>query len=142
MVGKLHQTETTMSQQITNEQEFDLTIAFETEAGNPAVVVGIPVWITYGVHVATVNVRPDGRSAVVTSGLPGTATITVTAQTASGGTIVGVFDVTVVLADAGHIVFTVSNIRIKNTGTGSLAVPAEGAGSNVWMAKSSIQHLA
>ena len=141
MVGKLHQTETTMSQQITNEQEFDLTIAFETAAGNPAIVTGIPVWTIVDGTIASLNVRPDGLSAVVTSGLPGTTTITVTAQSASGSTIVGTFDVSVVLADAGHVVFTVSNIRFKSTSTGSLAAAADGAESNIWMTKSSVQHL-
>jgi hypothetical protein len=139
MVGKLHQTETTMSQQITNEQEFDLTITFETAAGNPAIVTGIPVWAISDGAVATLAVAADGLSAVVSSGAPGVATITVTAQTASGGTVVGTFDVSVVLAEAGRIVFTVSNIRLKSTG--SLAVSADSAGSDVWMAQSTVQHV-
>ena len=130
-----------MSQQITNEQEFDLTITFETAAGNPAIVTGIPVWTISDGAVATLAVAADGLSAVVSSGAPGVATITVTAQTASGGTVVGTFDVSVVLAEAGRIVFTVSNIRIKSTNTGSLAVAADGADSNVWMTTSRVQHL-
>lgn len=122
-----------MNQQITNEQEFDLTIAFETAAGNPAAVVGVPVWaVTGDTGVITLTVAPDGMAAVVSSGLPGTAAITVTAQTASGASVIGTFDVIVTLAEAGQVVFTVSNIRIKTTGT--VPAPAsDGAQSNIWM---------
>jgi hypothetical protein len=121
-----------MNQQITNEQEFDLTIAFETAAGNPATVVDVPVWTIGDGTIASLTVSPDGLSAVVTSGLPGTTTITVTAHTASGATVTGEFDVTVVLAEAGKIVFTVSNIRMKTSGpvVGTLADSAQ---SSIWM---------
>ncbi len=100
-------------QQITNEQEFDLSVAFKTLAGNPATVVGTPVWAVDDPNVASVNVAADGMSAVVTSGSPGQAVITVTAQTESGASVVGEFDVFVIRAEAGQVVFTVSNIRFK-----------------------------
>jgi len=122
-----------MNQQITNEQEFDLAIAFETAAGNPATVVGVPVWTISDDTVATLAVAPDGMSAVVSSGLPGTATITVTAQTASGGSVVGTFDVSVVLAEAGQVIFTVSNIRLKTTPGPVGGTVADDAQSSIWM---------
>lgn len=123
-----------MSQQITNEQEFDLSVEFKTAAGNPATVVGVPTWAIADALVATLNVRPDGRSAVVTSGMPGATVITVTAVTASGASIVGEFDVLVVLAEAGEIIFTVSNIRLKpvvSTGTEAAKSLVSVAGGSV-----------
>jgi repressor of nif and glnA expression len=100
-------------QQITNEQMFDLSVAFKTAAGNPATIVGVPVWAIDNSAVATIEVAADGLSAVVTSGDPGQAVISVTAQTQSGASVVGEFDVFVVRAEAGLIVFNVSNIRFK-----------------------------
>ena len=100
-------------QQITNEQMFDLSVAFKTLQGNPATVVGVPVWSVDNSAVATIETAPDGLSAVVTSGDPGTAVITVTAQTQSGATVTGEFDVFVSRAEAGTVVFNVSNIRFK-----------------------------
>lgn len=92
---------------------FDLSVAFKTAAGNPATVVGVPVWAIDNNAVATIEVAEDGLSAVVTSGDPGQAVITVTAQTQSGASVVGEFDVFVTRAEAGLIVFNVSNIRFK-----------------------------
>ena len=100
-------------QQITNEQMFDLSVAFKTAAGNPATVVGTPVWAIDDSAVASLEVAADGLSAVVTSGAPGKAVVTVTAQTESGATVTGEFDVFVVRAEAGQVVFNVSNIRFK-----------------------------
>ena len=100
-------------QQITNEQEFDLSIAFQTAAGSPATVTGTPAWSASDPNIITLTVAADGLSAVVASGNVGTATIAVTATTASGATVSGTFDVAVVVAEAAVVVFTAGAPRLK-----------------------------
>lgn len=100
-------------QQITNEQEFDLSIAFQTAAGNPAAVAGTPAWVSSDPNIITLAVASDGLSAVVSSVNPGSASIAVTANTASGAAVSGTFDVLVVPAEAAVVVFTASAPRLK-----------------------------
>lgn len=99
--------------QITNEQEFDLAVAFVTAAGSPSQSATTPVWSVDDQAVVTLQVATDGLSAVVVSGATGLAVVTVTGTSAGGASIIGTFDVEVTAADAASVVFTDSAARQK-----------------------------
>lgn len=77
---------------ITNEQKVQVTLAPTTEAGNPAVLDGVPVWeVTSG--DATLDVATDGMSAFLISGAADiNSVITVTADADLGEGIVTLTD--------------------------------------------------
>lgn len=89
---------------LTDEQKCGLAVAFTTQAGNPATVDGVPAWSVSDATVLTLEVAPDGLSAVITTAGPlGTAQVSVSADADLGEgieTITGVLDVEVRAARA------------------------------------------
>jgi hypothetical protein len=91
-------------------QEFVVTIKPVDRKGNPAPVDGTPTWLTDNADVVALEPSNDGLSCKVTAvGIPGTASIQVTADADLGSgvvPIVGITDVEVTPAPATTIVLT------------------------------------
>jgi hypothetical protein len=89
---------------LTDEQQVNVTVAFQTAAGNPASVDGAPTWSTSDDTILTVTAAADGMSAlVVTTGTLGNAQVSVQADADLGTgvrTISGTLDVEVHAAEA------------------------------------------
>jgi len=98
---------------LTNEQVFDLQATFTTALGVPAPVSDIK-WANSDPAVVTITPDPtDAFRVVVSAVAPGTAVITVEAETASGKTIDGAYNVVVEQAEAVLVVFFASEPRLK-----------------------------
>jgi hypothetical protein len=65
---------------ITDNQQFDVTLQPVDKKGSPASIDGVPVYATSNAAVATVEASADGMSATIKGALPGTATISVSAD--------------------------------------------------------------
>lgn len=80
-------------------QQVILSIVITDRKGNPAKVDGIPAWTTSNADVASVEPADDGMSATVKAGIPGDATIAVSADADLGAGVTelaGTADITVV----------------------------------------------
>ncbi len=92
-----------MSLILTDEQKVSLSVAFQTAAGHPATVDGVPVWSVSDPSVLTLTVAVDGLSAVAESGALGLSQVSVTADADLGAgvtSITGTLDVEVKPAQA------------------------------------------
>jgi hypothetical protein len=102
---------------ITDEQAVDLSIAFETAAGNPARVDGVPVWENSNPEVVDLIVAEDGLTASATSKGPlGLAQISVTADADLGEGVrplTAIGELEVVAAEAARGVVTFGTPRLK-----------------------------
>lgn len=65
---------------IKDSQQFDYTLQITDKKGAPADVDGVPRWTSSNELVAAVEPSADGKSATVVAGVPGTATIAVSAD--------------------------------------------------------------
>lgn len=101
---------------ITNEQKVQVTLVPTTEAGNPAVLDGAPVWeVTDG--DATIEVSDDGLSAYLVSGEADVnSVVTVTADADLGEGVVEItdtIDLAVVAANASRLGLTTDEPVLK-----------------------------
>ncbi len=96
------------STRFTTTQQQTVRAKFVDANGRPVEVDGIPVWTSSNETIATIVPAADGKSAVIRSGAPGTATINVTADANLGSDtteISGTFDVEIVPDEAVAIDF-------------------------------------
>lgn len=63
---------------ITNEQKVALSVIGKTQAGNPALITGVPVWTVSDEGVASISQSEDGLTATVVSVAAGITLATVT----------------------------------------------------------------
>jgi hypothetical protein len=102
-------------------EEFDVAVAFQDAAKNPANVQGVPAWASNNEAVLTVTPSEDGLSAVCsTTGSVGSAQVSVSADADLGDgttTITGVLDVEVLAGDAVLVVLNPGPARPKVTPT-------------------------
>ena len=88
---------------LTTEQKVRVTVHPKTAGGNPAAVDGVPGWAVSDPNLATLEIAPDGLSAYVFAGLPGSGSIMVSADadlSAGVREIVGILNLTVGSAEA------------------------------------------
>jgi len=89
---------------LTADQEVPVTVAFDDDHGNPAVVDGVPVWASSDDTILMVVAADDGMSAVVSAvGPDGTGQISVTADADMGSgvvSVIGLLDMEVVAGAA------------------------------------------
>lgn len=88
---------------LTSTQQFDYILEPKDRKGNPATVDGVPVWTNSNPNVGDLNVSADGLSATFVAKVPGTTTVSVTADADLGAgvqSIAGAEDVVVTPAAA------------------------------------------
>lgn len=87
---------------LNNEQKVTLSVEGRSAAGNAADVAGVPSWSVSDASVASLEVAPDGRSAVLSAGSPGSVSVSVVDGNGASGSL----DVTVEAASATSLVIT------------------------------------
>ena len=97
-----------MSSQITDLEKFTLTVTELNAAGAPVSIGGVPAWASSNDAVASLSMASDGLTAVVASGVPGTATIVVSVDGLST-----TWDVTVTASPGVTLVLTASPAEAK-----------------------------
>ena len=99
---------------LNTEQKVKVTVRPLTAGGQPATVDGVPGWAVSDPALATLEVAPDGLSAYVFAGQPGTGQVMVSADadlTAGVREIVGQLDLTVTAAEAATLLLETGSIE-------------------------------
>ena len=87
---------------LSNEQKVTLSVEGRSAAGNAADVAGVASWSVSDASVASLEVAPDGRSAVLSAVAPGSVSVSVVDGNGASGSL----DVTVEAASATSLVIT------------------------------------